>query len=82
MEILELESQLEAIMANGTEAEAMNFIVEHFKEFPEATQRELAVGLFADALQEDLAKREALIELKKKAVDAIDAFEASEKVAD
>ena len=74
----ELAEQLDRILDTGTEEEATNFVVEHFKEFPADVQRELAVALYSDALEEDLAKREALAELKKEAIGAIEAMEKSE----
>ena len=67
----ELAEQLDRILDTGTEEEATQFVVDHFKEFPEDVQRELTVALYSDALQEDLAKREALTELKKEAIQTL-----------
>ena len=79
MDTQALAEELNKLMASGDEGATMQFVVEHFKEFPEETQRSLAVGLFADAMAEDVAEREALHKMKQEAVEIIDAFEQVEK---
>jgi len=70
-----LAEQLESLIANGTEAEAKQFVIDHFAELPAETQRSLAVGLFADAVEERLTENEEIARIKEKASAAIDAFE-------
>jgi hypothetical protein len=71
--------QLEEVITTGTEAEAKAFVIAHLKEFPEETQRELAVGLFAEALEKSVAEHEELERIKETAGAAIDEFEEEAK---
>lgn len=70
-----LAGQLEAVMAKGDDAETKKFILDHIREFPEETQREFAVGIFEDAIERRSAEQEALMALREKAAEAIEAAE-------
>lgn len=64
---------------DGTPDEINTYIAEHFEEFPEEVQKKLSVLLFREALHDKLRQQEAMIELKKQAVEIIDALEAADK---
>lgn len=74
--------QLKAMIANGSEQEVRAFVVEHFKEFPEETQQELAVELFSQAMSNDLAERERIAELKKEFLDTVEPLDQLEERKD
>lgn len=78
MDTATLAQELQKLMSTGDEAVTRKFVIEHFKDFPEETQRELAVGLFADAMAEDLAQRETLLQMKREAVETIESFQEAE----
>lgn len=71
--------QLESLIATGTETEVRAFVVKHFKELPEAMQKDLAVELFKEAMEKDFSDKQAIAEMKKEVVEAIDIIEEMEK---
>jgi hypothetical protein len=71
--------QLKNIMKTGTADDVRQFVIAHFKELPEEAQRSFAVELLAEAMDQDRAEREALLQFKK---EAIDVLEASDKLPD
>ena len=71
--------QLRTLVENGTEEEVRAFIAQHLSEFPEDFQKEITVALFREALQEEIRERDAIIEIKQKVVEVIDAIEARER---
>jgi hypothetical protein len=64
--------QLKEKMASGSEQDVRAFVIEHFKEFPEETQQELAVELFSEAMSNDVAESEKIAELKKEFLDTME----------
>ena len=64
-------NELSKVIENGTEAEARQFIMDHFKELPEELQRSLALDVFEEALEEEVTKQDMVIELRKEASDVI-----------
>lgn len=72
MDILE---QLKQITQTGTEDQVRDFIAEHFNELPPHLQKEYAMELFKEALEQETAERKALVDLKQEAVDVIDRLE-------
>ena len=76
---VQLATELQTLIENGSEAEARKFVIDHFAEFPPETQRELAVGLFSDALDREAQNAEEIGELRKIAADAIDEATEQEK---
>ena len=47
----DITAKLSEVIATGTEAEARQFIMDHFKEFPQATQDTITVALLEEALE-------------------------------
>lgn len=78
----QLIEQLKEKMATGTEADVRAFVIEHFKEFPEETQQELAVELFSEAMANDMAEREKIAELKREFLDTVETLEQLEERKD
>lgn len=74
MDHQELADRLQQLIDSGTEAEARDFLIEHFKELPEETQKSLAVELFSEALRERLSELEAFAQLKSDMAEAIEAI--------
>lgn len=71
--------ELESLIATATETEVRAFIVKHFTELPEAMQKDLAIELFKEAMEDDLKAKMTIAEMKKDVVEAIDIIEAEEK---
>jgi hypothetical protein len=71
-EILE---QLRTLMEKGTEEQVRAFVGEHFAELPEDVQKEFAVALFREAIDEEIQEREAIVKMKEEAVRMIDEVE-------
>lgn len=67
--------QLKTLLATGSEDQVMDFIAEHFAEFPEETQQKLAAELLRDALVEENKERATIVALKEEAVEMIRALE-------
>jgi len=66
-------------MQTGTEEEVRAFVADHFTELPEAMQKELAVELFKEALDEEIATRKAIIAEKDEAIKLIEALEKADE---
>jgi len=66
--------QLRDVMAQGDEAAARKFILDHFDELPAELQKELATEMFAESLQGTLAKQKEF-ELKTRIAGVIDELE-------
>lgn len=75
----DLVRELESLMAQGDESAVKQFVLDHLNEFSESIQQDFAMAMFEDALQDTVAKRGALVALKEKAAETIDAFESTEK---
>ena len=71
--------QLEAVAVKGNESELRAFVTAHFAELAEAMQKELAVELFKEAMEDDFKEKQAIAEMKKEAVEAIELIEELEK---
>ncbi len=74
----EIANELSKVVENGTEAEARQFIMNHFKELPDEIQRSLALDVFQEALEEEVAKQDMLVELRKEAADVINGLADNE----
>lgn len=71
--------QLRVLVETGTEEQIRTFIAEHFSEFPERVQKDISVQLFREAIQGEIQEREAILAVKKQAVEIIEALEAAER---
>jgi hypothetical protein len=72
-------TQLDALIATGTETEVRQFIRDHFNELPEKMQQSLAIRALTDTLEQDLQDRKVIGELKAEALEAIAMLEESEQ---
>lgn len=68
----DIQTQLQQLIDSGDEAATKEFILKHFAELPHDLQKKLAVDLFEEALEKFVEKKEALIAMKKEAVEMID----------
>ena len=62
---------IEAIFAQGSEAEARQYIQDHFKKFPEELQQEIVTAMAAEALQNEAESLEAGVEFNKDVLKAL-----------
>ena len=67
---------LREALDSGTEEQAMQYIQDHFKEFPQEMQQRIVVGLFADAAKANLAERMAVADIKSQIVSLLEEFDA------
>jgi len=77
MESKHLASELQSLVESGSEQDVRDFIVAHFKDFPEETQRSFATALFSEALAQKQSEQAELLSMKEQAVELIKALESA-----
>jgi len=64
-----------AIMGEGDEAKAKEFLTSHFNEFPKKVREEIMLGFFEEALQDRAKDDSALAEFESQSVKAAQTLE-------
>ncbi len=70
----DLYNQFYAVVQKGDEEAAKAFIVEHFKEFPEAVQDKITFAFFEDALDKSVEEDGQMADFKGKGLEILEAL--------
>lgn len=62
---------LKNVLNNKTESEAKKYIIEHFSEFSEGMQEDIAIGLFGEGLLKVAEKNQTIIDLQEEGIKTI-----------
>lgn len=74
-ELANVYDRLALLLAAGDEQSAREYIAEQYPKLPEEAKRKIALATFIDAMKNDVAERDAIVDIQEEGMTAVETLE-------